>query len=854
MSSWSTMWTVLRLVNVRHLRLRSKRALLTMTGIAASVALLVATAAVHTTLRHTIDASAVGVGAGASLAVTSLTDVPLPMSDASEIEAIPGVAVAVPMTRQTTQLQRAGVSQRVSVLGVSVDGANTLLSALAPNAQRVDAEDLAGIALSEHLAATLGAHRNDEINITTPTAIRKVRMSALLSGKWLASVNNGNIALTSLALGQRLFERRRAVDIVYVILRPGASVLDTRRAIVARIGANAVVARPDTEAVPYRRTFDSLATMAQVAQTLGLLVALFLVFNTVTMAVSERRRELSLIGLVGAQPRYVIAAFVGEAAILGLLGGACGTALGFLLAAASVEHAQRLYENVVPITNGGSVVISFRDAATGVACGATVALLGAALAARRIVGIEPIDALRPAPPYVQAGTTEHASSRGALGGALFAATAVVLVSTAGGHMWVVGTVLLLAFASFVQVLPLIVSALGGAMGRGALRGRGVWVLIAVDLLRTPGRMTATVGTLAVCAAMVIASTSAMDSLERQFGRVLSGWYVAPLYVRSPGAGSLSADQPLPGSLGRRLASVPGVRAAYPMRFAMLNRDGNQMAVFALPMAAAARRGDALLQDVAADGRPLLAALRSGEVLVSGLMAHRRDLAVGSTIGLPTSRGLRAFRVAGMLDDLNAVDSVYIEHRVYERVTLDRNADRFAIMPEPGARPAVVRHRLERFLNRNEIPASVVTRQQSIATLMKLLRAFFSLATGIRLAALLVAVVVIASTMLTVTIERRRELLLQRTLGMGRVQLGSLLVAEAIVIAAIAASVALVLGQILGFMMTEAIAQRLVFEVAYRPQTTAAIVVVAATIVVAAAATMPAGWLAARSSLIQMRHE
>jgi putative ABC transport system permease protein len=66
----------------------------------------------------------------------------------------------------------------------------------------------------------------------------------------------------------------------------------------------------------------------------ALLVAAFGVANTMTMAILERTREIGLMKAIGARDRDILTVFLCEAALVGLLGGAMGLGISYLLGSA----------------------------------------------------------------------------------------------------------------------------------------------------------------------------------------------------------------------------------------------------------------------------------------------------------------------------------------------------------------------------------------------------------------------------------------------------------------------------------------------------------------------------------------
>lgn len=846
--------TVFRLVNRRHLRRGWRRSLLTVAGIAASTALVVAIGIAHATIERTIDATAVGFGGAASLAVTPLGSVPLQHDAVRTIRAMPGVAAAVPLMRQITSVRNGSSTRRAMIVGITPRGASLLAPVLGPAAARLAERTRSGVVLSAALADALGARAGGTIRLDAPSGAVRLRVDAQLSDGPAAAMNGGQLALLPLRAAQRLFGRPGEADVIYVLTHPEVSSVEARRSIESEIGRTVAVGRPGAEAAPYKRTFESIASMTRLVRMLALLVAVFLVVNTIGTSLAERRRELSLIAMLGARERHLVSACLLEAAALGIVGGALGAGLGCLLARTGIDQAEQAYAGILPITSGGSPVVTAGAVATGVGFGAVVALLGAALAARRILSVQLIAALRPGAPYApgRAGATP---SRALVAGGLASlgcAIAIVAVAPIGLDAWVAGLVLVLTLGGMVQLLPWGVWLAGralGAVARGTLGAMGR--IVAANLVHARSRITMASAALAISAAMAVASASALGSFEHAVRRAAAGWYVAPLYIRASGTGLLASDQPLPAVLERRLSAVPGVREAYPMRFALLNQGGRQSALLGVPVAEAARRGDTVMDTVPAGRRSLVSALRRGEVLVSRLAARRRGLEPGDRLTLPTLRGRRGFRVAGVIGDFTTTDSIYVERRVYERVTGDAKADRFAIMLEPGSDAGVVRRRLERLLAADGLPAVVITRQQAARLVVDAVQGFFSLAHLVELAALLIAGIVVMNTMLAATLERRRELGVQRLLGVGGPRLGGGVIAEAAAIAAMAAGIAIVLGLVLGLAMTLLMARQLAWDITFRPDVAGIVLAAAGTIAVGALAAAYPGWMATRPRLIEL---
>jgi putative ABC transport system permease protein len=195
--------------------------------------------------------------------------------------------------------------------------------------------------------------------------------------------------------------------------------------------------------------------------------------------------------------------------------------------------------------------------------------------------------------------------------------------------------------------------------------------------------------------------------------------------------------------------------------------------------------------------------------------------------------------------------VFLEHSLYERLANDAMADRFAIVTKPGADIPAVQRRLERFVQANHIPASVLTRTQMASYLVSSIQSLFSITEGIQVVALIVATLIVLSTMLTATFERSKEFAIERILGMSRRQLGGSVVLEATAIAAIGATVATAIGLGLGFIMTSSIEDELAWRISFSPSPWLVLGTILLTTSLGALAALYPSLLATRQTIVRL---
>ncbi|HSR32869.1 MAG TPA: ABC transporter permease [Anaerolineae bacterium] len=137
-----------------------------------------------------------------------------------------------------------------------------------------------------------------------------------------------------------------------------------------------------------------LQTMLGSVGTLALLVASIGIANTMVMAVYERTKEIGILKAVGAAPGQIRTLFVVEASLIGLLGGALGTVVGWLLGKGlNVLILEILRWQEVPM-QGTFFVVSWWLVLAALAFSTLVGLLAGLYPAARAARLAPLDALR----------------------------------------------------------------------------------------------------------------------------------------------------------------------------------------------------------------------------------------------------------------------------------------------------------------------------------------------------------------------------------------------------------------------------------------------------------------------------
>ncbi|HEY7130916.1 MAG TPA: FtsX-like permease family protein, partial [Candidatus Limnocylindrales bacterium] len=551
---------------LRSLGARRGRTILSIVGVALGVGVLYASLATDAGITASIDRTVRDLVGRADLRIESFGPAGLTPDSLAAVEGAPGVAVAAPALQKRTYLgaeaDQAMPAGPVTLLGIDPAREAAVRDLPLASGSPLATTDDAGVLVTQSLAATDGLAVGGTVTVLGPEGPVDLPIAGLLAGEGPVVGTGGRTVVLGLATMQRLLDDS-SVSRVDVIAGQGASPDEAAAAInVALTGQPYVLSSPAQIGQSLRSsTVDFRSTTALIA-AVALFVGAFLIFNTLSMTVTERIRELGLLRAAGATRRQLISFVLTQAAALGVIGALVGLLFGLVLAELMAIQLRSVasipFERVDPAP--ASVV-----AVVLIGLGVTIA--AGLEPARRAGSIPPVEALRE--------RSDPAASRRARLRWLVAVFAAVGV--AGLLVWPrdlgweglirSAAVYLLLFAA-VLVAP---AALGAAGRIAGLPFRAIFRpeerLARAAIGRDRSRTTLTVGGLAIALAMVVA----VGSVAHQSRLAASAWLAEVI----PGDELLTSIRPvaLDEDVIGELGAIDGVDLVSPMASFDVARDG-----------------------------------------------------------------------------------------------------------------------------------------------------------------------------------------------------------------------------------------------------------------------------------------
>ena len=566
---------------------------------------------------------------------------------------------------------------------------------------------------------------------------------------------------------------------------------------------------------------------------IALFIGAFIIWNTFTMIVAQRVREMALMRAIGATRRQVMTNLLTEAALLGVVASAIGIAIGAGVAKGLRALVVALGFSL-PTT---SLQIQPRTIWVSMIVGIVVTVAAALVPARRATKVLPVEALRESAP----GATSPARLRGAIGVVLTAGGIAAVVNGTSGDGGTNGVMLgmLATLVGVITVAPLAVRPLAALIG-APLRARGVaGDLARQNAMRNPRRTASTATALMIGLTLVVGMGVLASSLKASFGTVLDDSSDASLFVipASGQGGGFSPDVPT------IVGEVPGVGAVSAVGWGEARFDGDVAAYTSVDPATA---GSALNLGLTAGS---LEALRDGGVVVKASTAAAHGWQVGDVVPVTfPATGDQQLPIRGLFDSSTFLDGDYFISSATEEANVpDRLVAGAFVLPEAGADIDAVKAGIAGALSEHP-DAKVLDRNEYSAEMGGMVDQLLALVSVMLLLSVVIAFLGIVNTLALSVYERTRELGLLRAVGMTVGQVRSMVRWESVIISLIGAGIGAALGIGLGAAMSDAMKGEGVTEIAI-PSGQISVYVVAAAVAGVLAAVGP-GRSAARVDVLK----
>jgi putative ABC transport system permease protein len=785
-------------ISLSHLRQYPGRTILGILGIALGTAVYLSISLAAVSALKSFEN---GVTAVAGLAQWRVQSPGAPLDERlfPEIRRVPGIKAAAPVVESVLDLDD---PHRGPVLLLGIDpfserplrsyefsmGSGIAASSWVDFLTRPDT-----VLMSDRLAARLGLKAGDSLPVLAGSGRRRLQVAGTFKSPNGLYPLDGAVILMDLAAAQELLDRVGQLDYIDLM---GAGNEAGAAAFLSRVQAvlppGVELAEPGAAGRQMAGLVASYRLNLAVLSAIALFVGMFLIYQSVTLSVVRRRREIGLLRTLGMTPGQVLLLFLAEGLASGLAGGLLGLVLGVAFARGVLGvmtfNLTSLYVPVAAaevFVKGGLLLQAW-----GLAVAAT--LVAAALPAREAARTT-IRAV-----WYREELEEKIEARA---GTIFLMGLAALVLAGIGASLKMGAgppypafaaafLILLAFALFT---PLVARGLGRGLQpvlRGLLGPPGDLGCryLAGSLSRSAVSIAALACALGMLIAVAVMISSFRQTVNDWVGRAISG----DIFFGPAVFSTAAYDHYLPPEILPEMQRDPDVADVYQYRCVRIPFRDRYILVIGGSFDVLAKygglwfrkgRGEEIMREVgegakgASPGPSSTGPPSQGRVVISEPLAETFGYQEGDTLVLPTPSGPQALTVAGVFYDYRTDGpSVWMDLSQFRRFWHDDHLNAVRLYLRDKGKLKEVQERLQRTYGAR-FRLLTLSHGELRAGILRIFDETFALTYALEGVAVVVAIFGIITTFLVLIMERERELALLQALGASRRQILSMVMVE-----------------------------------------------------------------------------
>lgn len=536
---------------------------------------------------------------------------------------------------------------------------------------------------------------------------------------------------------------------------------------------------------------------------LALIVGMFLIYNTMTFSVVQRRSLIGLLRSIGVTRREIFTIILGEALLLGLAGTILGLLIGIILGEGLVRLVTRTINDLYFVLRVQSLSLSPLSLLKGFALGLGATVFAALKPAR--------EATAAAPRIVLSRSFLESELRRKI--PLLTISGIVLIGIGGIILLLPGKsiipsyigllALIIGFTlwtplTIIVLMKLLRPLMGGIFG---IIGR----MSARDVASQLSRTAVAIAALGMAVAATVGVGTMIGSFRATVVQWLESRLEADIYISAPTLISRRNDALMDVEFVRQIEQLPTVAALNMYREVVIEQPDGVMNVIGLKIARSSFFNYRFQESNAEDIWPVF---RSEDVvIVSEPYAYRRDLKMGDMIRIPTDRGPRDFRVTGIhYDYASDLGVVVMSLENYRRYWDDHRISGASAYAAPGvgldSLSASVRHLVK--------PGKEILIRSNRAireTSIEIFDRTFLITDVLRILAIAVAFIGVLSALMALQLERARELGILRANGLTPKELWGMITMQTGLMGFTAGLLSLPLGTILSLVLIYIINRR-----------------------------------------------
>jgi len=648
-----------------------------------------------------------------------------------------------------------------------------------------------GVLLSQDLAEKHGLKVGSELTLLNRGKETSVKILGLLQSKdSLTRSALSGLLLTDIATAQEILEMGKRISSIDLILESEEEVRQIQKILPASVR----VLPAKSQASAIREMSRSFELNLTAMSLLALLVGMFLIYNTVTFSVVQRRRLLGILRSLGVTQREIFTMILSESLLLGIVGTVLGLLLGTALGFGTLKVVTRTIDDLYFTLTVNQFYLSPFSLMKGTVVGLTACFFSSFFPALEATRVTPHQAMGRS--HLESRILSFIPWLTGFGAILFLIGVLCLaIPTRSLGLSFVGLfALVFAMALWVPLwtqvgMKWLIQLFSWYPGI-------IWKLSSRNVTRSLSRSAVSIASQMIAVSVIVGVGTMVGSFRLTVIQWLEDTIKADIYVSS----AIRYSNLNQGFLGE-LKSLPGIQAIYTAKsipitsgsLIVLNEDLSKRTWLW----------------TAGSSQQVYPAFDAGAVFISETYAwnHQLEGAEGLKITISTDQGPQEFPVAGIYSDFSSPKGVVImKESTYQSYWKDWGVTAVALFVQKEFQVDQVIDQIEKQYSQDysfRALSNAGIRQAAIETFDRT----FTITIALQILAALVAFIGILNTIMALMLERVREIGILRANGLTRTQLWQLILAESGLLGSIAGLFALPLGTLMAWILVFIINKR-----------------------------------------------
>jgi len=642
---------------------------------------------------------------------------------------------------------------------------------------------------------------NKSVRDTIDAIVRGIKRKIIVAGiidNYGNPAQLENLILCDMATAQELTGKQGTIDAIDLIVNDRQNEEAIKNVLPAGLELQKSSSRSDIA----EQMLSAFNVNLNALSMLALIVGIFLIYNTMTFSVVQRKKVLGIYRSLGVMENEVYRLIIGEVLIIGLIGTVLGFVLAVLISKTLLVLISRTINDLYFTVSVSEIEITTFIVVKTLAVGILASLISALKPAREA------SQARPGVSIIRSNQESKIISRIyriSLYGLVFGLIGAAILMLPSKNVWLSYVGVLPVIIGFALLSPLVIKisdkiltplsgSLFGITGRISSR----------SIIQNISRTNTAIFSLSIAVAATVGVGTMINSFRETVVNWLENGLKADIYVSAPSLISNSNEPIIPYFIRDSIIKMNEVKNINYYSEFKLYQDGKLINILASGFTDPGSK-DFRLQG--SDDINVINKFMNGEVLVTEPYAYKNNIQSGDVIKLKTDEGYKDFNVAGIYYDYSSDKGfVSIEYSVFKKYWKSNGLSGIAVYLKNDMNAETVKNRINSFAGEDVeliIRSNKFLRESSI----QIFDRTFIVAKVLQLLSVIVAFIGILSSLMSLQLERSREMGVLRAVGLLPVQLFKISTLESVFMGLISGFLSLPLGALLAYILVFIINKR-----------------------------------------------